>query len=91
MLAYGRLTGWRVDFVSTTLTQVDALQTRMLQHSENVWSSSAVGRHQIVRTSCATSARRSAFRAGSYDRDMQDRLACFCSASAASTSNLQAV
>lgn len=38
-LAYGRLTGGPVDLVGMTLSQIDALQTRMLQHKENVWNS----------------------------------------------------
>lgn len=46
-LAYGRLTGGDVDLVSMTLTQINAL--RMLQHKQNIWNSTAVGRYQIVR------------------------------------------
>lgn len=77
-LAYGRLTGGDVDLVSMTLSQIDALQTRMLQHRENVWKSSALGRYQIVRTTLR-SIRNTLNLPGSalYDADMQDRLACF--------------
>src|SRR5690606_21398214 len=77
-LAYGRLTGGDVDLVSMTLTQIDALQTRMLQHRENVWNSSALGRYQIVRTTLRN-IRKTLGLSGSelFDADMQDRLACF--------------
>lgn len=49
-LAYGRLTGGPVDLTGMTLTQIDGLQTRMLQHKSNVWNSSTAGRYQIVHT-----------------------------------------
>lgn len=77
-LAYGRLTGGPVDLVKMTLTQVDALQSKMLQHSQNIWNSSAVGRYQIVRTTLR-SIRKTLGLTGAelYDADMQDRLACF--------------
>lgn len=77
-LAYGRLTGGPVDLVSMTLSQIDALQTRMLQHKDNVWNSSAVGRYQIVRTTLRA-IRKTLNLSGAekYDEDMQDRLACF--------------
>lgn len=77
-LAYGRLTGGDVDLVSMTLTQIDALQTRMLQHRENIWNSSALGRYQIVRTTLRN-IRKTLGLSGSelFDADMQDRLACF--------------
>jgi len=77
-LAYGRLTGGPVDLIGMTLTQIDALQTRMLQHKANVWNSSAVGRYQIVRTTMRA-IRKTLGLSGSekYDPDMQDRLACF--------------
>lgn len=77
-LAYGRLTGGEVDLVSMTLTQIDALQTRMLQHRENIWNSSALGRYQIVRTTLRN-IRKTLNLSGSelFDADMQDRLACF--------------
>lgn len=77
-LAYGRLTGGDVDLVSMTLSQIDALQTRMLQHRENIWNSSALGRYQIVRTTLRN-IRKTLGLSGSelFDADMQDRLACF--------------
>lgn len=77
-LAYGRLTGGDVELVSMTLTQIDALQTRMLQHRENIWNSSALGRYQIVRTTLRN-IRKTLGLSGSelFDADMQDRLACF--------------
>src|SRR5690606_31049409 len=48
-LAYGAYTGGDVDLLSMTLDQIDDLQTAMLQHPENKWNSSAIGRYQIVR------------------------------------------
>lgn len=77
-LAYGAYTGGPVDLVKMTLKQVDDLQGRMLAHPKNKWNSSAVGRYQIVRTT-----RRNIQKALSipssekFDRDMQDRMACF--------------
>lgn len=77
-LAYGRLTGGDVDLVSMTLTQIDALQTRMLQHKQNIWNSSALGRYQIVRTTLR-SIRKTLNLPGDvlFDAEMQDRMACF--------------
>jgi len=49
-LSYGAFTGGDVSLVSKTLDEVDALQTKMLQHPKNTWNSSAVGRYQVVRT-----------------------------------------
>lgn len=79
-LAYGRLTGGDVDLVSMTLTQIDALQTRMLQHRENVWNSSAVGRYQIVRTTLRSIRKTLPDRYPGtrlFDADCQDEMACF--------------
>lgn len=77
-LAYGRLTGGPVDLVGMTLSQIDALQTRMLQHKKNVWNSSAVGRYQIVRTTLrAIRKTLNLTGAEKFDADMQDRMACF--------------
>ncbi|MDS1135553.1 hypothetical protein [Nitratireductor indicus] len=77
-LAYGAYTGGDVDLVSMTLTQVDALQTKMLQHPKNKLNSSAVGRYQIVRTTMRA-IRNTLGLTGKelFDRDMQDRMACF--------------
>ena len=49
-LAYGAYTGGDVDLVNMSLAQIDALQTKMLNHPANKWNSSALGRYQIVRT-----------------------------------------
>lgn len=79
-LAYGRLTGGDVDLVSMTLTQIDALQTRMLQHRENVWRSSALGRYQIVRTTLRSIRKTLPDRYPGtrlFDADCQDEMACF--------------
>lgn len=77
-LAYGAYTGGDIDLVSMTLTQVDALQTKMLQHPKNKLNSSAVGRYQIVRTTMRA-IRNTLGLTGKelFDRDMQDRMACF--------------
>ena len=77
-LAYGALTGGDVNLVGMTLDQIDALQTKMLRHPKNKWKSSAVGRYQIVRTTLRT-IRETLKLDGTrlYDRDMQDRLACY--------------
>ena len=79
-LAYGRLTGGDVDLVSMTLTQIDALQTRMLQHKQNVWNSSALGRYQIVRTTLRSIRKTLPDRYPGtrlYDANCQDEMACF--------------
>lgn len=77
-LAYGAYTGGPVDLVKMTLKQVDDLQGKMLAHPKNKWKSSACGRYQLVRTT-----RRNIQKALSlpssalFDRDMQDRMACY--------------
>lgn len=70
--------GTDVDLVSMTLDQVDRLQTRMLKDPDNRWNSSAIGRYQIVRTTLR-SIRKTLGLTGAetFDRAMQDRLACF--------------
>jgi muramidase (phage lysozyme) len=76
-LAYGAYTG-NVNLVGMTLAQIDALQGKMLANPKNKWKSSALGRYQIVRTT-----RRNIQKALSipstalFDKDMQDRMACF--------------
>lgn len=77
-LAYGALTDGDVNLTSMTLSQIDALQTKMLQHPANKWNSSAIGRYQIIRTTLRAM-RKTLGLAGSelFDADMQDRLACF--------------
>jgi muramidase (phage lysozyme) len=49
-LAYGAFTNGDVCLTDMTLAEIDALQTQMLAHPRNSWSSSAIGRYQIVRT-----------------------------------------
>jgi hypothetical protein len=67
-----------VNLVGMTLAQIDALQGKMLANPKNKWKSSALGRYQIVRTT-----RRNIQKALSvpstalFDKDMQDRMACF--------------
>lgn len=77
-LAYGAYTGGDVALVRMTLDQVDALQTKMLAHPKNKLKSSAAGRYQIVRTTRRKMQEDLAL-AGSllFDRDMQDRMACY--------------
>ncbi|QWY83141.1 lysozyme-like protein [Rhizobium phage RHph_X2_24] len=77
-LAYGKYTGGNVSLVTMTLDQVDALQTKMLQHPDNKLNSSACGRYQIVRTTLRQ-IREQLNLAGSelFDADMQDRLGCY--------------
>jgi muramidase (phage lysozyme) len=76
-LGYGAYTG-NVNLVGMTLAQIDALQGKMLANPKNKWKSSALGRYQIVRTT-----RRNIQKALSipstalFDKDMQDRMACF--------------
>lgn len=47
-LAYGAYTGGDVNLTSMTLGEVKNLQKDMLNHPDNNWNSSAVGRYQIV-------------------------------------------
>lgn len=47
-LGYGAYTGGPVDLTKMTVGEVKQLQRKMLQHPDNKWNSSAVGRYQIV-------------------------------------------
>jgi muramidase (phage lysozyme) len=77
-LAYGAYTGGDVDLVGMSLSQVDALQTKMLANPKNKMNSSAVGRYQIVRTTLrAIRKTLSLASAMKFDADMQDRCACY--------------
>jgi muramidase (phage lysozyme) len=77
-LAYGAYTGGNVELVSMTLNQIDALQTRMLKHPKNALRSSALGRYQIIRTTLRTLRQQLALTGSElFDKDMQDRMACF--------------
>lgn len=79
-LAYGAFTGGDVDLVAMTLNQIDALQTKMLQHRKNSFKSSACGRYQIVRTT-ARSIREDLPdrypRDRKFDAECQDEMACY--------------
>lgn len=77
-LAYGAYTKGDVNLVAMTLDELDALQTRMLKHPKNALRSSACGRFQIVRTT-ARAIRKAINLTGreKFDRDMQERMACF--------------
>ena len=79
-LSYGAYTGGDVDLVSMTLAQVDALQTKMLQHPKNKWNSSAAGLYQIVRTTLRGIREQQPERYPStrlFDAECQDEMACF--------------
>jgi muramidase (phage lysozyme) len=76
-LAYGAYTG-NVNLVGMTLTQIDALQTKMLANPKNKLNSSALGRYQIVRTTLRSMRKTLGLASTAlFDADMQDRLACY--------------
>jgi len=77
-LAYGAYTGGDVNLVSMTLSQIDALQTKMLAHPKNKWNSSAIGRYQIVRTTMRQIRKTLGLDGKAlFDAAMQDRMACY--------------
>lgn len=77
-LGYDAYTGGQVDLVSMTLDEVDALQTRMLRHSDNKWNSSAVGWLQIVQKTLRSVRGRLRLSGNAlFDEAMQDRLTCY--------------
>lgn len=77
-LAFGALTGGPVDLVSMTLDEVAALQRRMLDHPDNEWNSSAVGRLQIVRKTLGRVRSRLKLSGKAlFDPAMQDMLTCY--------------
>ncbi|WP_173935109.1 hypothetical protein [Chelativorans sp. Marseille-P2723] len=77
-LAYGAFTGGDVDLVTMTLLEIDALQTRMLKHPKNRFNSSALGRHQIVRTTLRAIRKTLKLSPSAlFDAEMQDRCACY--------------
>lgn len=68
-----------VVLLDMSLDQIDALQSKMLLDPDNKkLNSSAIGRYQIIRTTLRTM-RRSLNLLGyqKFDKDMQDRLACY--------------
>jgi len=77
-LGYGAYTYGDHDLVDMTLDEIDQLQTVMLEHPDNKWNSSALGRYQIVRTTLRK-IRKKLKLSGSakFDAAMQDRMACF--------------
>lgn len=77
-LAYGAFTGGDVSLITMSLDKVDALQTKMLAHPDNHWNSSAAGRYQIVRTTRRDIQHKLGISGTAlFDKDMQDRMACF--------------
>jgi muramidase (phage lysozyme) len=42
--------GLDITLTDKTLSEIDAIQTKMLKDPDNTWNSSAIGRYQIVRT-----------------------------------------
>ncbi|GLR55122.1 hypothetical protein KYK30_31720 [Shinella yambaruensis] len=79
-LAYGAFTDGNVNLVSMTLKDLDALQTKMLQHPKNKLRSSACGRYQIVRTTARDIRERLPGRyplSRRFDAACQDEMACY--------------
>ena len=77
-LAYGAFSVGDVDLCTMTLKEIDALQTKMLEHPANSFNSSALGRYQIVRTTLrAIRQSLSLSDTALFDADMQDRCACY--------------
>lgn len=79
-LAYGAYTGGPVNLVGMTLSQLDAMQTKMLRHPKNKFKSSASGRYQIVRTTARAIREKlpevyPATR--KFDAECQDEMACY--------------
>lgn len=77
-LNYGAYTGGDVVLVDMTLNELDALQTKMLKHPKNKLRSSAAGRYQIVRTTLRNIRKMLGLTGAElFDKEMQDRMACF--------------
>lgn len=77
-LGYGKFTGGDVNLVSMTLAQIDKLQQSMLKHPANNLNSSALGEYQIVRkTRRMIQDTLNIPNTALFDKDMQDRMACF--------------
>lgn len=77
-LNYGAYTGGAVNLVGMTLDQIDALQTKMLQHPKNKLRSSAVGRYQIIRTTLRTIKEQLGLTGKEkFDASLQDQLCCY--------------
>lgn len=77
-LAYGQFTDGDVNLVEMSLRDVDRLQTKMLDHPDNSWNSSAIGRYQIVRTTLRSIKRELALTPSTlFNEETQDRMACY--------------
>jgi muramidase (phage lysozyme) len=77
-LGYGAYTGGPVELVKLNLTQIDLLQTKMLNHPKNTLNSSALGRYQIIRTTLRTmKGQLKLDNKTLFDAETQDRLACY--------------
>ena len=75
-LAYGAYTGGDVELTQMTLGEVIELQGRMLNHPDNNFNSSAVGRYQITRSTLRDLMQNLNIpETALYDEAMQDRLA----------------
>lgn len=75
-LAYGRFSGGEKKLSLMTLDQIEALQGKMLNHPENHFNSSALGRYQIVRKTLRGLKAQFGLRGSDlYSADLQDRLA----------------
>ncbi|WP_065329965.1 phage tail tape measure protein [Tritonibacter mobilis] len=75
-LGYGAFTGGPVNLINMTLNEILELQKRMLQHPDNTFNSSAVGRYQIVRTTLQDLMKNLDLSGDElFDSKLQDRLA----------------
>lgn len=75
-LGYGKFTNGPVDLTHMTMAEVDALQTKMLQHPANDLNSSAVGRYQAIRTTLRDWRRENDIPdTAVFDKKMQDKFA----------------
>ncbi|WP_353641962.1 phage tail tape measure protein [Mesorhizobium sp. WSM2239] len=75
-LGYGAFSGGAKNLVGMTLDEIDALQSSMLQHPDNTFNSSALGRYQIVQKTLR-GLRNEMGLSGSetFSPELQDRLA----------------
>jgi muramidase (phage lysozyme) len=74
-LGYGAFTGGEKNLVGMTLSEIDVLQTQMLNHPENHFNSSALGRYQIVRkTLRGLKSEMGLSNSENYSVSLQDRL-----------------
>jgi len=74
-LGFGMFTGGEKTLVEMTLSQIDVLQTQMLNNPDNHFHSSALGRYQIVRTTLrGQKIKLGLSQTALFDQKLQDRL-----------------